>query len=394
MIRWLILACLAWPGALAAYNQSTEFPQADIDSGAALKTLADQALGNIKQESRNLNTSTCRFETAQVRREWRDLSLDSRKEFTDAVQCLQNRPTNISAEAKKTFPGVQTRYDEFVATHINLTEYIHVNADFLAWHRYFIYTFEKALREECNYSSTLPYWEWGYDAEKPQDSVLFNGDAYSMGSNGEAWNRTTIFWASQNMTIPAGTGGGCVSAGPFANLTVNMGPINAPGEQPVDYKLEYNPRCLQRDVNPTVSGTSVAFRNSTELILSYETIDWFQGVMQADKRFTDPDAPRSFGVHGGGHLTVGGVLADIDTSPAEPMFWIHHAQIDRIWTIWQGLDPAKRRNAIWGTHTRADMPPSANMTLDEMLDFGFISTPREFATLMNPLAGPFCYYYE
>lgn len=39
---------------------------------------------------------------------------------------MQSRPTNISAEEKETFQGVQTRYDEFVATHINLTEHIHV----------------------------------------------------------------------------------------------------------------------------------------------------------------------------------------------------------------------------------------------------------------------------
>lgn len=246
---------------------------------------------------------------------------------------------------------------------------------------------------ECNYTGTLPYWEWGLDAENPQDSVLFNGDLYSMGTNGVDLNRTSIYWASQNITIPAGTGGGCVYGGPFSNYTVHMGPIDAPGEQPVQYNLEYNPRCLSRDVNPSVSRMSNSFRNTTKLILSYDTIDWFQGVMQADQRFTDPTAPFSYGVHGGGHLTVGSVLADIDTSPAEPMFWLHHAQIDRVWTIWQGLDPAKRRNAIWGTSTRGDDPPSANMTLDDSLNFGFISQPLRFADLMNPLSGPFCYYY-
>ncbi|PYH90900.1 tyrosinase, partial [Aspergillus ellipticus CBS 707.79] len=392
-LRWILLAFLAWQCALAAYNQSTEFLQPDIDNGAALKSLAAQALGGMKDESLKLNSSRCHFESARLRREWRDLTLASRKEFTDAVQCLQSRPTNISAETQKTYQGVKTRYDEFVATHINMTEYIHLTASFLAWHRFFIHTFERALQVECNYTGTLPYWEWGIDADSPQDSVMFNGDEYSMGSNGFKLNRTTIFWESQNITIPAGTGGGCALSGPFADLTVNMGPINAPGEQPVDNKLEYNPRCLQRDVNPTVSAMSVAFRNSTELILSYDTIDWFQGVMQADMRFKDSSAPRSFGVHGGGHLTVGGVLADIDTSPAEPMFWLHHAQIDRLWTIWQGQDIPHRRKAMWGTHTRGDMPPSANMTLDEKLDFGFISKPVKFGDLMNPLGGPFCYYY-
>ncbi|GKZ67630.1 hypothetical protein AnigIFM50267_002115 [Aspergillus niger] len=391
-LKWLTLVCLSsWPSAKALYNQSTGFPEQDLDNGVALQQIADNALNNMEQES--LTANGCRLEDAQIRREWRSLSPNARKEFTDAITCMQSRPTNISAEEKETFQGVKTRYDEFVATHINLTEHIHVTADFLAWHRFFIHAFENALRVECNYTGTLPYWEWGLDAENPQDSVLFNGDLYSMGTNGVDLNRTSIYWASQNITIPAGTGGGCVYGGPFSNYTVHMGPIDAPGEQPVQYNLEYNPRCLSRDVNPSVSRTSNSFRNTTKLILSYDTIDWFQGVMQADQRFTDPTAPFSYGVHGGGHLTVGSVLADIDTSPAEPMFWLHHAQIDRVWTIWQGLDPAKRRNAIWGTSTRGDDPPSANMTLDDLLNFGFISQPLKFADLMNPLSGPFCYYY-
>ncbi|PYI07973.1 Di-copper centre-containing protein [Aspergillus sclerotiicarbonarius CBS 121057] len=394
---WKILVCLtSWPSAWALYNQSTGFPQEDVDNGVALQEIANQALGEMEQES--LTSNGCRLEEARVRKEWRDLSFDARKEFTDAIMCLQSLPANISAEVKETFQGVQSRYDEFVATHINLTEYIHVTVSLDSWneatcHRFFIHAFENALKIECNYTGTLPYWEWGYDAENPQDSVLFNGDPYSMGANGKDLNQTSLYWASRNLSIPAGTGGGCVYAGPFSNYTVDMGPIDAPGQQPVQYDLEYNPRCLSRDVNPTVSKESVAFRNTTKLILSYDTIDWFQGVMQADQRFKDPTAPQSFGVHGGGHLTVGGVLADINTSPAESMFWLHHAQIDRIWTIWQGLDPANRRNAIWGTHTRSNDPPSANMTLDEMIDFGFISQPLQFADLMSPLSGPFCYYY-
>ncbi|GKZ31311.1 hypothetical protein AbraIFM66950_011705 [Aspergillus brasiliensis] len=391
-LKWLTLVCLpSWPSAWALYNQSTGFPDQDLDNGVALQQIAGDALSNMQQES--LTTNGCQLENAQVRREWRSLTLTERKEFTDAIVCLQSLPTNISAEEKETFQGVQTRYDEFVATHINLTAHIHVTADFLAWHRFFIHAFENALRVECNYTGTLPYWEWGYDAENIQDSVLFNGDPYSMGTNGVDLNLTSIYWDSVNITIPGGTGGGCVYGGPFSNYTVHMGPISAPGEQPVQYNLEYNPRCLSRNLNPEVSQISVSFRNTTKLILSYDTIDWFQGVMQGDKRFTDPTAPYTYGVHGGGHLAVGSVLADIDTSPAEPMFWLHHAQIDRVWTIWQGLDPAKRRNAIWGTSTRSNDPPSANMTLDDMLEFGFISQQLQFADLMNPLSGPFCYRY-
>jgi tyrosinase len=45
----------------------------------------------------------------------------------------------------------QNRYDDFVAQHINQTLSIHGTGNFLTWHRYFTYGYEKALREECGY---------------------------------------------------------------------------------------------------------------------------------------------------------------------------------------------------------------------------------------------------
>src|SRR4051812_28508064 len=39
----------------------------------------------------------------------------------------------------------------------------------------------------------------------------------------------------------------------------------------------------------------------------------------------------------GGQSGAGKVetMSDIMRSPADPLFWMHHAQIDRIWSIWQ-----------------------------------------------------------
>jgi len=48
------------------------------------------------------------------------------------------------------------------------------------------------------------------------------------------------------------------------------------------------------------------------------------------------------GLHNNVHMWSGGVrggqvgtMGDIRISPADPIFWLHHAQIDRIWSIWQ-----------------------------------------------------------
>ena len=55
--------------------------------------------------------------------------------------------------------------------------------------------------------------------------------------------------------------------------------------------------------------------------------------------------------HLAGHLFISGYDNDIFTSPGDPLFWFHHAQVDRIWSIWQALDFETREYAITGTLT-------------------------------------------
>jgi hypothetical protein len=49
------------------------------------------------------------------------------------------------------------------------------------------------------------------------------------------------------------------------------------------------------------------------------------------------------GIHGEVHNAVGGDMASA-SSPNDPLFWLHHANIDRLWSMWQtahpGQDPA------------------------------------------------------
>lgn len=47
---------------------------------------------------------------------------EERKAYTDAIQCLQSRPS-ILDQAK--YEGAKTRYDDFVAVHIEQTFEMH-----------------------------------------------------------------------------------------------------------------------------------------------------------------------------------------------------------------------------------------------------------------------------
>ena len=43
--------------------------------------------------------------------------------------------------------------------------------------------------------------------------------------------------------------------------------------------------------------------------------------------------------HGSPHVWVGGAMGDPDHSPTDPLFYLHHCNIDRLWAIWQQNHP-------------------------------------------------------
>lgn len=295
------------------------------------------------------------------------------------------------AEASS-YPGVHSRYDEYVATHINMTYNIHVTADFFQWHRTFIHFWEQDLKNLCGYTGNLPYWNWALDAEAPHDSPLFTGDEYSMGGNGKFIpNRTDTYLYAQSVNMPPGTGGGCVTSGPFSNYTANLGPLDSPNVQNVNSSYQWNPRCLSRDFNPFFSKQYNTFANVTELILDNIDIGSFQLAAQG---YSVPSNP--FGVHGGGHWQLGGAAtgADFHSSPSDPIFFLHHGMIDKIYTVWQNLDLYRRQNVISGTSTLANSPPSAEMKLTDSIPFGFVAPDQKFSDLMSTTDGLYCYRYE
>lgn len=95
-------------------------------------------------------------------------------------------------------------------------------------------------------------------------------------------------------------------------------------------------------------------------------------------------------------------MTDLYASPQDPSFFVHHGQVDRVWTIWQNLDIENRRNALSGTTTYANIPPSDNATLDTLLDMGPLAPQIRVRDVMSTVGvngsglwGPgLCYYYE
>lgn len=184
-----------------------------------------------------------------------------------------------------------------------------------------------------------------------------------------------------------------MTSGPFQDYTVDMGPstLSMPGGNvsSMSNPLDYNPRCLKRSLTTSILQRYANYTAIAQLILNYHDIWDFETVLQG--------VPGSgLGVHGGGHYAMGGDPGrDMDVSPADPAFWHHHGMIDRVWWIWQHLDLDDRQQAISGTGTFMNQPPSPNTTLDTMVDLGLAvrGAPVAMRELMSTTAGPFCYVY-
>ncbi len=73
-------------------------------------------------------------------------------------------------------------------------------------------------------------------------------------------------------------------------------------------------------------------------------------------------------VHNGVHVWVGGSMSQVPTAPADPIFWMHHANIDRIWWQWQTSPQGQGKNPILSLTgvgpSSAIMDPWANTEQD------------------------------
>lgn len=210
---------------------------------------------------------------------------------------------------------------------------------FFHFHRYFTWLYEKALQEECGYKGTQPYSDWTISWEDPRKSTVSDGSPTSLGSNGESipHGPTTLRGFGISIDITPGTGGGCVYSGPFKNYIMNLGPVASASNGITS--LNYNPRCLSRDLAPGWSNQTKP-TDVVSLISSCADLGCFNTALEALD-----------GVHAGAHFTIGGIGMDAFASVSDPAFYLLHGQVDRLWTIWQNLNAGNRTRQVWGTCT-------------------------------------------
>lgn len=175
-------------------------------------------------------------------------------------------------------------------------------------------------------------------------------------------------------------------------MTVNLGPV-APGMDGLEANpngaMEYNPRCLRRDLSAYAASTWLTTPNLLNVTIGQasKNISTFQNELQG--RFGD----KFLGLHASGHFVANGDASDLYSSPTDPSFFLHHAMVDRVYWLWQALHLWEAFE-IAGTITILNLPPSRDATKDDLIYMGVLTQDRPIRELLNTIDGsPFCYIY-
>lgn len=243
----------------------------------------------------------------------------ARDRYIEGIKLLKNEMQGTS--------GLST-YDSFVVWHhrtmMRMTpprnsvgrNAAHRGPVFLPWHRYMLMALEAQLQRVLNdVTFGLPYWDWSSDGERSPaeqaDSPLWKPDC--MGGSGSP-----------------------VSDGPFAfdandprSFRLRVVVTATGGLRRVNRGLR---RTLGQDINGLPTRANV--RSALELS-PYDEPGWDVNT-QLFRNVLEGWAPANLApnLHNRVHVWVGGDMAP-STSPNDPVFYLNHCNVDRLWASWQ-----------------------------------------------------------
>ncbi|KAI6383326.1 hypothetical protein MCOR25_000246 [Pyricularia grisea] len=276
-----------------------------------------------------------------VRPEWRNMTAEGRREYVRAAKCLVDRPS------EGRFQGSHNRYEDLVWVHHQMTDQLHGYAQFLPWHRRFVNVYETALRDECGYRGPMPWWDETRDAGNFAGAPVF----------------TPEYFGTAPIRTREGRGG-CITDGVFSGMLVHIGPGTA-----------FEEHCLSRAVDESL--TREVSQATINQVLRQSNFESFAGLIEGWP-------------HAYGHNGVGAVMSDVGPAPGDPIFFLHHAFIDRIWWEWQNVDRDTRVYELAGKVNDRNK----RITLDYVLTMRGIQPDVRVQDVMDTYGDTLCYTYD
>jgi len=215
---------------------------------------------------------------------------------------------------------------------IHVLDCPHGNAWFFSWHRAYLYYFERIVRKFSNNPRfELPYWDWTVTPEMP--AAFFRGDVLDTRAPGYIhdfptfdrtfrgpmqayWGRLTalqkqqlqlrgladfdVFWAAMQQYFTRGT---------TRLLSADNRQFTGATLQAVSYPTM---------VNAMSSSDFTVFGGS--MVPNHSDMTGVPGMVEAQP-------------HNLVHDAIGGYMGDFFAA-VDPVFWLHHANVDRLWDVW------------------------------------------------------------
>lgn len=258
----------------------------------------------------------------------------SRDAFTEGVLRLKREDSTLKTTAFG-IPGparpVHT-YDLFVIWHFlammtpvppggnaDVRNAAHRGPVFLPWHRFMLNLFEAHLQRVLGDSSFgLPYWDWSIDGSLPAPE-------------------TALLWKPDFL----GGQGNPVTDGPFRFDPGDPNGFRVRVESAPGVTLRQTDRGLRRSFGsgfptlPNALDVGAAYNSAPAPLgdpdlATYDFAPWLansRGFRSRLEGFTGT------GLHNQVHRWIGGDMAPA-SSPNDPVFFLHHANVDRLWEGW------------------------------------------------------------
>lgn len=197
--------------------------------------------------------------------------------------------------AMRALPASDPRnWNRFAEIHANFCP--HGNWYFLPWHRAYLVALENIVRDLANKPDfALPYWDWSADRQLPP--------AFAAGN-------------------------------PRSNPLNHPRPGMTPNAALPDDMV--GPQVMSRIL---ASPDFEAFGSARPRGQNGAGAQW--------QRRVGAKTELEFNPHDGVHGTIGGDMAQVAPASRDPIFYLHHANVDRLWAVWNVRGNANSASPMW-----------------------------------------------
>jgi tyrosinase len=176
----------------------------------------------------------------------------------------------------------------------------HLSWFFLAWHRMYLHHFEELIMsviatdasvpDEVKASWALPYWDYTKGRASQALPPAFAEPNLPNGQDNPLFDESRNIYLNNGGTLPDSS----------VDITQALKPV----------------QFVTQGLRPGFGGPKTGWHH-----------------------YDPPDSmsPLEGTPHGSVHNSVGGNMAALQTAPQDPIFWLHHCNVDRLWDVWLGL---------------------------------------------------------